>query len=196
MTATQPGTIDLFIRGERVGLGPIRADLLTTYQRWMNDLNNTRTLGVPSIPMTTGREQAWLDGALMSSDPTFTIYTLDDMRPIGNTGLHDFSAANNTCYFGIMIGERECWGQGYGTEVTRLMLRYAFDVLGIQNVMLTVHADNTRGIRAYERAGFRRIGVRRNAIRVGRRRIDEVLMDAIPEEIEPSDLDRLMRLEN
>ena len=185
--------IDLFIRGERIGLGPIRADLLTTYQRWMNDLNITRTLGVPRIPMTTGREQAWLDGALASSDPTFTIYTLDDMRPIGNTGLHDFSPANDTCYFGILIGERDSWGHGYGTEVTRLMLHYAFDVLGIQNVMLTVHADNTRGIRAYERAGFRRIGARRNAICVGRRRIDEVLMDAIPEEFEPSDLDRLMR---
>jgi len=184
--------IDLITRGDLIGLGPLRRDLLTTYQRWMNDLNVTRTLGAPSRPMTTEREQQWADSALISPDPAFTIYTLDNMRPIGNTSLFDIDVGNATCYFGILIGERDAWGHGYGTEATRLMLAYAFDVLGMQNVTLTANADNVRGLRAYERAGFRRIGVRRNATQVGRRRIDEVLMDAIPDDFEPSYLDRVM----
>lgn len=185
----------LNIRGERVGLGPLRGDLASTYQRWMNDLNVTRTLAAPNVPMTVEREQRWVDDALVSSDPVFTIYTLDDLRPIGNTSLYDVDSDNRTCSFGILIGERDAWGHGYGTETTRLMLGYAFDVLGMQNVMLTVHADNVRGIRAYERAGFRRIGVRRSAIQVGRRRLDEILMDAVPEDIEPSFLDQTMHPE-
>ena len=41
-----------------------------------------------------------------------------------------------------------------GTEATRLMLGYAFDVLGLHNVQLTVHASNPGALRAYERAGF------------------------------------------
>lgn len=182
----------LVIRGERVGLGPLSGDLVATYQRWLNDLNVTRTLAAPNWPMTIEREQRWIDGALVSSEPIFTIYTLDDFRPIGNTSFYDLDNDNRTCYFGILIGERDAWGQGYGTETTRLMLQYAFDVLGMQNVMLTAHADNVRGIRAYERAGFRRIGVRRNAVQVGRRRLDEVLMDAVPDDIEPSFLDQVM----
>ncbi len=192
MEDPQPTGIDIIIRGERVGLGPIRRDLLTTYQRWMNDLQVTRTLGAPSRPMTAEREQQWADTALVSSDPTFTIYTLDDLRPIGNTSLFNFDNDSATCFFGILIGERDAWGKGYGTETTRLMLGYAFDVLGLQNVTLTAHADNHGGIRAYERAGFRAIGVRRNAIRVGRRRIDEILMDAVPDDIQPSFLDLVM----
>lgn len=184
--------IDLFIRGEKVGLGPIRRDLLSTYQRWMNDLHITRSLGAPSRPMTAERETVWADCALVSTDPAFTIYTLDDMRPIGNTSFFNFDTESATCFFGIMIGERDAWGHGYGTETTRLMLHYAFDVLGLQNVTLTAHATNTRGIRAYERAGFRRIGVRRNAIQVGRHRVDEILMDAVPDDLEPSFLDRVM----
>lgn len=184
--------VTLYIRGERVGLGTLRADLLTTYQRWMNDLHATRTLGQPDRPMTTEREKAWLDGALASDEPSFTIYTLDDLRPIGNTGLWNVDTANRTSFFGILIGERDAWGHGYGTETTRLMLHYAFDVLGLQNVTLTVHADNQRGIRAYGRAGFRHAGVRRNAIQVGRRRIDEIMMDAVPGDIEPSFLARIM----
>jgi RimJ/RimL family protein N-acetyltransferase len=161
---------------------------LATYKRWMNDLAVTRTLGRPSLPMTTEREQSWLDGALLSSEPHFTIYTLSDLRPIGNTSLFEINSDAATCFFGILIGERDAWGHGYGTETTRLMLHYAFDVLGFRNVTLTVHADNTGGIRAYERAGFRRIGARRNAILAGRHRLDEILMDAIPEDLEPSGL--------
>jgi RimJ/RimL family protein N-acetyltransferase len=185
--------IDIIIRGERIGLGPLRADLVSTYQRWMNDLQNTRTLGAPSIPMTTEREQQWVDAMLTSTEPNFTIYRLEDMHPIGNTGFHMIDVSNATCFFGIMIGERDAQGQGYGTEATRLMLQYAFDVLGYQNVTLTVHADNPAGIRAYEKAGFRHAGTRRNAIRVGRRRIDEIMMDATPDDIEPSFLDSMMR---
>lgn len=195
MDEPQTADINLIIRGELIGLGPLRRDLLTTYQRWMNDLNVTRTLGAPDRPMTTEREQAWLEDALTSMEPAFTIYTLEDMRPIGNTSLWNFDTENRTCFFGILIGERDAWGHGYGTETTRLMLQYAFDVLGLQNVTLTVQATNTRGIRAYERAGFRRAGVRRNAIRVGRHRIDEIMMDAVPDDIEPSFLDRLMHPE-
>lgn len=185
--------VNLFIRGEKVGLGPIRSDLLNTYQRWMNDLRVTRTLVAPARrPMTTEREQAWLDRALTSTEPTFTIYVLETMRPIGNTSLFDINPDHQRCEFGILIGERDAWGHGYGTETARLMLQYAFDVLSMQHVMLTVHADNPGGIRAYERAGFRHVGVLRNATTVGRRRLDEIIMDAIPEDITPSYLDRLM----
>jgi len=193
MSNDTPSTIDLIITGERVGLGPLRADLVPTYQRWMNDLQVTRTLGAPSRPMTIEREQQWADSALVSSDPAFTVYRLEDMRPIGNTSLFNIDEANATCYFGILIGERDVWRQGYGTETTRLMLQYAFDVLGFQNVTLTVHADNPAGIRAYQKAGFKHAGTRRNAIRVGRHRIDEILMDATPDDLEPSFLDTLMR---
>ena len=190
---TKNSDVNLIIRGELVGLGPLRRDLLETYQRWINDLAVTRTLAQPGYPMTTERELVWLEGALLSTEPTFTIYTLADMRPIGNTGLHDLDSRHARCWFGIMIGERDAWGHGYGTEVTRLMLAYAFDVLGMQHVALTAHANNTRGLRAYERAGFRRVGVLRGAVRSGRRRMDEVIMDAVPGDVEPSYLDALMQ---
>ena len=196
MNDTHQTDVNLMIRGELVGLGPLRGDLLTTYVRWMNDLRVTRTLIARGrIPMTAERQQAWLDRALTWSEPIFTVYLLKDMRPIGTTNLYEIDNDHQRCEFGIVIGERDAWGKGYGTEATRLMLQYAFDVLGMRNVSLTVHADNTRGIRAYERAGFRRSGVLRNAVSVGRRRIDKIIMDAVPEDLEPSYLDGVLHPE-
>jgi diamine N-acetyltransferase len=79
--------------------------------------------------------------------------------------------------FGISIGERR--GTGLGTDATRLTLDWAFNMLGLHNVMLTVLPTNTAAIRTYEKAGFKRIGVRRDSLSVLGRRGDEVLMDAV-----------------
>jgi RimJ/RimL family protein N-acetyltransferase len=189
-TASEPR---FFIRGEKVGLGPMRKDLLETYTRWVNTLQVTRTLGIPNLPMTVEREQGWLDAALTSTDPLFTIYELTSSRPIGNTGLADIDHASGTATFGLLIGETDAWGKGFGTETTRLMLNYGFDVLGLHNIDLQVFAHNPGGIKAYERAGFKKVGVRRGARKVGRVRYDIVYMDAVADEIEPSPLHKLMQ---
>ena len=73
--------------------------------------------------------------------------------------------------FGILIGEKDCWGKGYGTETALLMLDYGFTGLGLHNIMLRTDSFNERGVGAYLRAGFREIGRRREAVRVAGRRL-------------------------
>jgi RimJ/RimL family protein N-acetyltransferase len=104
------------------------------------------------------------------------------LRPIGNTGLHQVDHTNRTAEFGIMIGEKDCWGQGYGTETTHLMLDYGFNYLGLHNIMLRVYSFNQRGIRAYQRAGFQIIGHRREAHRLGSQPHDVIYMDCLATE--------------
>ena len=62
-----------------------------------------------------------------------------------------------------MIGEKSAWGKGLGTEVTRYVLDYAFDALNLNRVHLTVLATNPRAIAVYEKLGFEREGVMRQA---------------------------------
>ena len=176
----------LILRGKSVALGPLRRDLTTLYQRWMNDLRVTRTLAAPSLPVSVEAETTWVDQALLGSDPIFTIYEEATLRPIGTVGLHDIKCEHGTAEFGLLIGATDVWGRGFGTEVTSLMLSYAFDVLGLHSVQLVVYANNPGALRAYERAGFRRSGDRREALKVGRRRYDAIYMDALASEFAPS----------
>jgi RimJ/RimL family protein N-acetyltransferase len=171
-------------RGEKVGLGPLRRDLLPLYQRWMNDFEVTRTLAAPMWPMTAEAEEAWFERASRPErEVVFTVYELPGLRPIGNTGLHNIDFINRTAEFGIVIGEKDCWGKGYGTEVTQLMLAYGFTVLGLHTILLRVYANNERAIRAYRRAGFHEIGRWRQARRVGRQRYDVIFMDCLAAEM-------------
>ena len=180
------------IEGERVALGPLRRDLLPLYQRWMNDPAVVRTLGEGLRPLLLEDEQQWYERSVgATNDMVFLIYVRAGWRPIGTTAIVGIDQRHGTANFGIMIGEKDCWDQGYGTEATRLILDYAFNVLGLHNVMLFVYDYNRRGVRAYEKAGFKVIGRRRQALRLGNSRHDVILMDALATEFESPVLQRL-----
>lgn len=191
---SEPGPVVNF-GGELVVLGPARRDLLPLYLRWANDFEVTRTTGASARIMTLEAEQAWLDR--MSGDGEhdvlFTIYLRDGQRPIGMTGLHGIDTRNRNAEFGIMIGEKDCWGRGYGTEATSLALDYGFSVLGLHNIMLRVFASHQRAIRAYARAGFKEVGRRRQARWLAGQFEDVVWMDCLASEFESPVLRALLR---
>ena len=182
----------LNIVGERVALGPLRRELLPLYQRWISDLGTMRTLDLPPYPMTMEKEQDWYERVSKAeNDVPFTIYERETLRPIGNTGLHEVDYRSRTASFGIIIGEPECRGKGYGTETTRLMLDYAFTALGLHNVMLIVFEFNGAGIKAYEKAGFKEFGRRRECRLMGGKLWDEIQMDCLSTEFESTVLRRI-----
>jgi RimJ/RimL family protein N-acetyltransferase len=176
---------DFIVVGEKVALGPLRSDLADLYARWMNQLDVRRGLDYLGIASAQSQEK-WVEDNLEKSAKgtpevvEFTIYDRSDSAPVGTAGLLRIDHGHRNAEFGIAIGERR--GQGLGTEATRLALDFAFNVLGLRNVLLEALEWNVAGTTAYERAGFRRIGVRRGAVMSRGRPTDVVIMDAVPED--------------
>jgi len=183
----------LNIEGELVALGPLRREHIPLYLRWINNFGTTRTLGVPPRPMTLEQETAWYEQAAVDDARTgFTIYERASGRAIGNCGLHEVDLANRRTVVGIMIGEPDARGRGYGTEAMRLLLDYAFTVLGMHSVMLTVFEHNGAGRRCYEKVGFREMGRRRESRWYNGRFWDEIHMDILATEFTSPVLRRLL----
>jgi RimJ/RimL family protein N-acetyltransferase len=181
----------LHVKGELVALGPLRRDLLPLYQRWINDPEVARALGI-FLPLTVEKETEWYESEAKSEKSAlFTIYELSTLRPIGTTTLIDLDHRNRRAEFGIAIGEADCRNKGYGTETTRLVLDYAFTVVGLHSVMLRVFEFNRGAVRAYEKAGFKEIGRRRQSYFSGGRMWDEIWMDCLSTEFESPLLGRL-----
>jgi RimJ/RimL family protein N-acetyltransferase len=109
-------------------------------------------------------------------------------QPVGLAGLKDVDYRNRTAEFVIVLGEERARGRGYGTEATRLVLDYAFTVLSLRNIMLTVYANNPAGLRAYEKAGFREFGRRTTAVEVAGQHFDVIYMEALAADFEGSSL--------
>jgi RimJ/RimL family protein N-acetyltransferase len=174
---TEPD-LNLNFVGNQVALGPLRRVLVPLYARWRNDFYLQRTYDDPLQPTSLEKVTEWYEAAIASDTAIwFTIYSKDSSRPIGHTHLFEINRHHGIANFAILIGDGDYRGKGCGTETTCLMLDYAFTALGLFNVMLTVTAFNIGGIRAYERAGFKEIGRRRGADRVGGRRWDVIYMD-------------------
>ena len=183
----------LNITGEKVALGPLRHELVPTFYRWKNTLSTSRTLGL-SWPTTIEQEEAAYQQSLSTTQRIdFTVYECATLRPIGTTFLYEIDHRHSRAGFGIIIGEEDARGQGYGTEATRLTLDYAFTALGLQNVMLTVYEFNLAGIHAYRKAGFQEIGRRRRCSRLGPKLWDLIYMDCIAEDFESPVLARIFR---
>ena len=144
------------IRGERVFLRASERSDLPTFVRWFNDADVLRHLAMRA-PMSHAAEEQWFDRMLAAQGTTrhhFVICLLDDGRPIGAIGLEEVDLANGTAEFGIAIGEPSEWGKGYGTDATRAICDFGFGELRLERIGLMVYADNERGRRTYEKAGF------------------------------------------
>jgi RimJ/RimL family protein N-acetyltransferase len=166
----------LAIEGELAALGPLSRDLLPIYHQWNNSLEVIRGQAREEL-LTMEHIEEWYEQVTDrgSDDAFFTIYEVSDMRPVGRTALKKIDHRHGTATFSIFVADGR--GRGVGTEATRLTLDWAFNHLGLINVMLEVDGWNDRAIRAYEKAGFQAIGSRRMATFNMGERHDELLMD-------------------
>ncbi|HEY7833979.1 MAG TPA: GNAT family protein [Ktedonobacterales bacterium] len=178
----------LNIVGEKVALGPQSSDHVPLIARWVNDFEVALYSGDALKPTAVELHQAEHEKASkewQSHRVGFTIYERATLRPIGIAEWRHIDGARRTADYGILIGEKDCWGKGYGTETTRLMLDYAFTALNLHSVMLTTASYNARAIGAYTKAGFREFGRWRESLRLGDRVYDDVFMECLASEFQP-----------
>ena len=62
----------------------------------------------------------------------------------------------------ILIGETEHIGKGIGSASLRLMIRYLFEEQRARTIIIDPDTRNERAIRAYEKAGFKKLKVLKN----------------------------------
>jgi RimJ/RimL family protein N-acetyltransferase len=76
---------------------------------------------------------------------------------IGTMGLNDISWTSRTATTGTVLGEKEYWGKGYGTEAKMLLLDFAFNALGLRAIMSKVLATNGRSLAYGNKCGYEEV---------------------------------------
>ena len=174
------------IHFEDIRLRTVEREDIPTFLRWFND-PEVRSYLLMFEPMSKAKEERWFEARLdKDNDFLFGIEVPagDGWQHIGNVGLHRVDWVNSNCIFGIVIGEQAFWGKGYGTKATRAALGFAFDSLNLHRVELEVFDFNPRAMRAYEKAGFRLEGTRREALYQDGAYHDEHVMAILRSEFE------------
>jgi RimJ/RimL family protein N-acetyltransferase len=152
--------------GDRVRLGAFQPEDISAFQRWYQETEFTRFLdSAPSVPRSESKVARWLEEEERNRDSyIFAIRTLDTDTLIGFIQLDGILWNQGSAWLVIGIGEPQYRGRGYGHEAISLMLQFAFDELNLHRVQLTVFSYNAQAIQLYERLGFRREGIMREAL--------------------------------
>ena len=151
--------------------------------RWFRDAEVTRYLGL-RYPLSLTAIEARLHGAEAASfaNPRFSVERRDTGELVGYVALRDVTPESRNGELDLVVGERSAWGLGIGTDATKTMCRYGFDVLGLHRVHLWVFTENAAAVRAYEKAGFVAEGVARHRFYKHGRWHDCLLMGLLAEE--------------
>jgi len=155
------------IIGARVRFRAIERDDIPRFVEWLNDPEVTAGL-LMNLPLSTQEETRWFDN-LSNLQKEERPLALEARLPgglwthIGNAGLHQIEWINRCAEFGIFIGQKNFWNDGYGSEATYLMLKHGFETLNLNRIYLHVFENNPRAIHVYEKLGFETEGRLRQA---------------------------------
>jgi len=174
------------IYGTLTRLRRIERDDIPTFVRWFAD-PEVREFLLLNRPISIAEEEQWFVQQLQSQNAELFAIETNDGIHIGNIGLHDINWLHRSAEMGIVIGHKQYWGKGYGSDAIRTLLRFAFDEMNLHRVQLTVYEDNARAIRAYEKCGFRHEGRLRDAVYRKGRYYDMLLMSVLSGELQPGD---------
>lgn len=151
-----------FLTGAKLGLTRLSEKEVTQeYVDWMNDSEVTRYLVAGKTPTSIEDVKSFIATAQGSSRVTFAIYRLDTNQHIGNAKLDHIDWISRKADFGIMLGDRGSWGQGFGSEATELVTSYGFRVLNLERIYLGVVDVNASAARVYRKLGYQDEGIRR-----------------------------------
>lgn len=177
----------IFLAGERLVLRPLTPEDASILAPWMNDDEVTYFMFTGQRPITVGQLSEEI--RRQAENPAHAVFLIEDRatrKPIGYAGLYDIHPTARKAEFRILLGAKEFWNKGYGTEVTELLTFYGFDRLNLNKVWLGVTGDNIGAVRAYEKAGFKAEGRLRQELYRNSRYYDAIRMSVLRDEYYPA----------
>lgn len=155
---------DELLRGEVVHLTRLTRDDLPLINDWGQHVEYLRLLSRGLAFPTVVEDFNWLLEVNRDENPTFAIRTLDENKLVGVCAFKELRWQARTTYFWIGIGDPVNRGRGYGSDATRILLRYAFLELNLHRVGLEVFGYNDRALAMYKKVGFTQEGTVREYI--------------------------------
>jgi len=155
---------------------------LSYVQKWYND-PEIRKLTGEVAPINRAEAEKWYRELRADKDRIwFAIVLKKGNRVIGEAGLLRMFKPWRCTDMSIIIGEKDVWGKGYGTEAGRLLLDCAFKRLGFHRVSVGVVALNERALGFWEGLGFKKEGVQRDGYHCNGKYSDFVMMSILEDE--------------
>lgn len=167
------------IVGDRIFLkllAPI--DVKKSYVDWMQDEEAIQFLESRFKKHTLGDIKKYIE---QTNDGIhnfmFGIFLKEKDEHIGNIKIGGIDQIHRFGNIGILIGNKQMWGKGYGTEAIKLATQYAFNELDLHKLIAGIYSNNRGSYNAFMKAGYREVGRLKNHRLYKEKFVDEILVE-------------------
>jgi RimJ/RimL family protein N-acetyltransferase len=171
------------IEGRKVRIRAIEKTDIDEIMGWVNDPQVKENL-LMRYPVSRYQEEKWIENALDDDGQKNKVFALETKEGVylGGIGLHRIDWENRNAEAGIVIGKKEHWNKGYGTDAMMAILDFAFNQMNLHRVYLRVFEYNQRGVRSYQKCGFKKEGALREDRYIRGEYRDTILMGILRDE--------------
>ena len=175
----------IVLKSKRLVLRQAKVSDANNFFRWIKDKEVIKYLTIQRVK-NLRQEKEYIKKTIKEKGRYFFSIVNEDKILIGNTNLK-LSEKNKKILLGIIIGEKDQWDKGYGTEAIKLLIDFVFGRLKYNRFELDVYKENRRAIKVYERVGFKREGLKREAVisPVTKKYTDLIMMSILKREWKP-----------
>ncbi|MCH7653586.1 MAG: GNAT family N-acetyltransferase [Chloroflexi bacterium] len=163
----------MFVKGEKVILREKRIEDAPEDYAWRVDEELARLDATRPLRMSYADFQRFSQEEMGYPSPRSKRLAIDthDGTHIGNIMYYDIDLRRKESELGIMIGDRDYWGKGYGTDSVDSLLGHIFINTEITRVYLHTLEWNERARKSFAKSGFKEVK------KVRRSGMDFVLME-------------------
>jgi len=150
----------------RVRFTPLQMKNIHTHFRWNNDPElNRLDSELPYEKESFGEFKDRFERLCEAFSPAhrdFEIHDLEEEKLIGIAYVARIDEHHRHAHVGVVIGDRDYWGEGYGRESMRLLLGYCFEDLKLHRLSAETFEYNTAWRDLVEGMGFTKEGTARD----------------------------------
>lgn len=157
--------------------------------KWLTDKDLLQFIYGPSVKFTLARIKKKYRHRVLGIDKDGVLACIFAYKgknigymqyyPAGKPEDYELDSTKDVWGVDMWIGEKRYWGKGIGSKVLQLLSDFLIEERGAIKIVIDPHLDNPRAIRAYEKAGFKKVKVLKKHEWYDGKKVDAWLMEKV-----------------
>lgn len=153
-------------------------DVSPQYVSWLNDKEVTEFLEIRWRTHSLDDVREYVKSMNNSDhDFLFGIFLKESGEHIGNIKIGEINPLHRFGDVGLIIGNKNMWGKGYGADAIALVTRYGFGELDLNKLKAGMYDGNMGSYKAFIKAGYSEVGRYRKHRFCHGHYVDELLVE-------------------
>jgi len=150
------------IIGKKIILRAIEEDDLVLLHKWANDPQTQDIMGDIHFPSSIDFHKEWYK-KIKDDNLNLRLAIDTGIGLIGLSTIINIDWKNKHAWHGIMLGDKDIRGKGYGIDTVMTTMRYAFDEMGLERLESSIIEYNLISYSLYcKKLGWKQEGIKIN----------------------------------